>query len=147
MTAGTSEKVVLLWCRAAVPPFSSLSRNVAREVCMYFGAWQKLVSVLSSSVNLFDLNRCQWNRLWTFATPIDVGVCSMCTWISNSTLFVCGGGPNPCTFHLVNKAFCLQEEGVVSLSTMNSGRNFPGIIYSSTLTAVFVFGGALMCIY
>lgn len=146
MTAGTSEKVVLLWCRATVPPFSVLSSNIVREVCLYFGAWQKLVSVLTSSVSLFDQTTGHWSRLWTFATAIDVGVCSACTWVANSTIFVCGGGASPCTSYIVNKAYTLHNGEVTSCSTMSSGRNFPGLIYSSTLSTVFIFGGAVMCI-
>ena len=146
MTAGTSEKVVLLWCRVTLPPFSVLSSNVTREVCLYFGAWQKLVSVLTASVSLFDQTCGRWRRLWTLPTAIEVGVCSACTWVTNSTLFVCGGGESPCTSHTVNKAYTLHDGAIASYSTMSSGRNFPGIIYSSSLSAVFVFGGAVMCI-
>lgn len=145
MSVGTNEKVLLLWCRVTSSPFTVLSSNITREICHYFGAWQKLVSVSSDSVSLFDLDTCQWRPLWTLRQSMEVSVCSACTWVTNSMLFVCGGGVGACSLHTVNKAYCLKDGEIVVESTMSTGRNFPGVCYSPTLASVFIFGGAVMC--
>lgn len=136
-----SAQIALIWAKASKKPFSRLSRNITREICLYLGRSQYLYLFSEQKVLGFEVFTRKWRALRQISSSLAGTYMTSYAFvvISAGVFLACGGltAPNKACAHLIPRNGTVQ-----TLESMRTGRYAHAAIYLKAAETVYVFGGA-----
>jgi len=99
------------------------------------------IAVFPTQLFAFDISASHWRPAINLRDKIEVDNFSSAVWISESSVFVCGGG-NSGNFE-GKQAYLIVDGAVCRVSDMDLGRSGPGVIFIQEQVEVLVFGGSV----
>ena len=91
LSAFVQAKLRIRWVSQLSRPFSALSTNLIREICLYFSQVPQILSVESRQVMWLDTDAKRWLLLCRLSEPIVVSLGSASVFVSPQLLLVSGG--------------------------------------------------------